>query len=219
MGNPEIVNWLPIIPIERARPTGTTVHALVNRLHNEDLAVVPTETQYALCALATADAAVEAVCRLKGRLGDHPLSAFFRHFDDLRRWGIRVPDHATALAERFWPGPMTLVLPAEGALARRLGSPKSVGVRVSPEPIIRRMLEKLDAPVVATSANPSGASMSVAQENRWLQSLAQVHEILWLRPARYVRKTPSTVVDCTGPVPRQLRAGAISVDDWKGALS
>jgi L-threonylcarbamoyladenylate synthase len=194
------------------------VARLARCLNREQLAVIPTETQYALTADALARRAVEHVRALKGREPQQPFSVFIAETEDLRMWRIRVPHWAECLIDAFWPGPLTLILPATNPVFRILGGAGSVGVRMSPEPIVRLLLARLKRPLIATSANPSGAVLSVAAENRWLAARAQETLLLWARPGRYQRRPPSTVIDCCGRAPKLLRAGAVPASQWRRVL-
>jgi L-threonylcarbamoyladenylate synthase len=138
----------------------------------------------------------------------------------LSTWRIGCPYYARVLASKFWPGPLTLILPTTNPIFKLLGGDgKSAGVRVSPEPIIMMLLHATGKPLVATSANPSGTIMNARDENRWLQEGANKGNFDWAKPARYNRKPASTIVDCTGKVPRELRPGPISKAVWNAALS
>ena len=207
-----------IIPIVRSRPPAGAVTRLGRRLSSGRAVVFPTETQYALSVVATDQEAVRLVRRLKGR-GTKPFSVFVADRMALATWRIRVPDWAISLSLRFWPGPLTLILPTDNPMFRLLGAGVSgVGVRVSSEPIVSALARRLAVPLVATSANPSGAQLSARRENRWLECLAQADEILWARPVRYRRRPASTVIDCTGRKPRLLRDGAISLRECRSCL-
>lgn len=207
-----------IIPIDRVRPRARTLDRLVRVLSSGGLAVIPTETQYALAAVATNQHAVAAVRALKAR-GSKPFSIFVRDYAMLRNLGIPVPPLAGALSLVYWPGPLTLILPTHTPTLRRLGSGRaSVGVRLSSEPLIDSLLARLQLPLIATSANPSGTVMSVTQENRWLARLTASGSVVWARPAQYRQRSASTVIDVSGKNPRQLRAGAISESEWRSVL-
>lgn len=207
-----------VIRFERYNPLRSVIDPLASHLACGRLAVVPTETQYALTADATSAQATARVRAVKGRTVQQPFSVFFADFRVLASWKITCPAWAKPLADAFWPGPLTLVLPTRNPAFRRLGSPSSVGVRVSPEPIVRAMCERLARPLLATSANPSGAVLPPRAENRWLLTGAQNGDFLWLRPTRFPRRQPSTVLDCCGAKPKLIRAGAVSADAWRRVL-
>ncbi|MBI3873028.1 MAG: threonylcarbamoyl-AMP synthase [candidate division Zixibacteria bacterium] len=193
--------------------------ALSRRLQRGLVVVLPTETQYALAADATNKRAVATVRRIKGRPFDQPFSVFLPCTDDLERWGVALPPAAGLLAAAFWPGPLTLLLPTRNPILARLGQRGSIGIRVSSEPIIASLLRALPVPLVATSANPSGRNLDPRDENRWLANRAASGELVWARPGRFIRRQASTIVDCRGPDPRQLRAGPISERQWRAALA
>ncbi|HUU44919.1 MAG TPA: L-threonylcarbamoyladenylate synthase [Acidobacteriota bacterium] len=207
-----------IIPITRRRPSAGAVKCLCRRLSSGNAIVIPTETQYALSVAATDPEAVRLVRCLKGR-GTKPFSIFLADPAALAEWHVQVPLWAAPLMRRFWPGPLTLILPSDNPMFALLGAGGSgVGIRVSSEPIVSVLARRLGVPLVATSANPSGEHLSARRENRWLGSLAQADEILWARPVSYRRRPASTVIDCTGKRPRLLRDGAISVKEWRASL-
>ena len=207
-----------IISFDRYHPPDALVRRVMRHLSVGGLVVLPTETQYALSADALSTAAVSSVRQAKGRTEKRPLSAFFPDRESLDDHGIIVPDYAEKLTSDFWPGPVTLILPARNSALNHLGSVRTVGVRVTPEPLLTALGRRYRRPLVATSANPSGAVLTPAAENRWLARQANDGILLWVRPIRYHRRIPSTVVDCTGKRPRILRAGAVSVDRIQQAL-
>ncbi len=209
-----------IIAIDRSRPGRADIRRLSRVLRNHQAVVLPTETQYALAGDATSRRAIAAVRSIKGRGLTAPFSIFLTGIDDLARWRIECGVPARKLARAFWPGPLTLILPTANPLFKLLGGDgRSVGVRVTPEPIIAMLLKQLQAPLIATSANPSGVALDSRSENTWMESLATGGIITWARPRRYVRKPASTIVDCTGKVPRQIRPGPITKAEWNATLS
>jgi len=207
-----------IIPPQRTKAPPIVVRRIAGHLAKDRLAVLPTETRYALCAVATSRRALEAVRRVKGRAETQPFSIFIDSISRLAEWKIQTTPAAECLIQTFWPGPLTLILPTTNPILRWLGTIKSVGVRFSPQILINQAVAKLGAPLVATSANPSGVVLDNRAENRWLLELAKRGEILWARPKRYHRRPVSTVVDCTGPRIRILRPGGISESQLRTAL-
>jgi L-threonylcarbamoyladenylate synthase len=123
------------------------------------LVAVPTETVYGLAARADSEAAVAAIYRAKGRPDFNPLIV---HVGSQERAGelARLNERAERLIARFWPGPLTLVLPARSgsgiAPAVMAGLP-TLALRMPDHPVMRRLLEELDLPLAAPSANRSGA--------------------------------------------------------------
>lgn len=207
-----------LIRYDRDAPSRALIAALAKQIAAGRPAVIPTETQYALTADATSAGAVETVRAIKGRSANQPFSAFFFNAQSLKKWRVGMPIWVEPLMETFWPGPLTLILPTRNRILNRLGTPGAVGVRVSPEPIVQALLSALNRPLLATSANPSGVILSVRDENNWLADGAECGKFLWARPRRYDRKPSSTVLDCCGPKPKLVRAGAIQTGRWRAVL-
>lgn len=207
-----------VIRFDRQHPPVDLIRILERHLLAGGAAVLPTETQYTLTAIATSKRNVAKVRAIKGRPEKAPFSVFLSDRGVLPRWSIELPEPAELLAEAFWPGPMTLILPTRNPALRRLGGGTTVGIRVSPEPLISKLCHRLGKPLIATSANPSGLVLSAGAENRWLSTQVEVHRMIWARPAMYRRHEISTVLDCTTPQVRALRQGAIPERIWRQAL-
>ncbi len=116
----------------------------------------PTETVYGLGADATSRASVDAVLRLKGRDAERGLSALVTGRPELLRWAPDAPEAALRLAERFWPGPLTIVVPVRGGALEAVATKHGVGFRCSPHPTASALARSARRPVVSTSCNPSG---------------------------------------------------------------
>lgn len=127
--------------------------------------VFPTETFYGLGADALDPAAVERVVALKGRRERNPIALIIADLEMLSAVVAEVPARARRLMDRFWPGPLTLVLPAKRGLPSPLVNDEGgVGVRVSSHPVAGRLASELGRPLTATSANPSGEPPAVTLE-------------------------------------------------------
>ena len=186
------------------------------------LAVLPTETVYGLGARADDPAALARVYATKGRPADHPLIVHIADLDALHAWSADVPFYAARLAERFWPGPLTLVLPRSiRALDAVTGGQDTVALRLSEHPMFRAVLDALardtgdDAiGIAAPSANRfGGVSPTTAQHVvDELGSLLQDGDVILDGGACGVG-VESTIVDCTGDAPVILRPGAVSAND------
>ncbi|MEW5702507.1 MAG: L-threonylcarbamoyladenylate synthase [Candidatus Zixiibacteriota bacterium] len=204
-----------IVSFNRRRPSPGLVARLGDRLLHGGIVIAPTETRYALLADATSAPAVQAVREIKGRSRMLPFSVFVLDVSWCHAWGMRLNTVARHLAGEFWPGPMTLILPVRDfRFALPGGRRGTIGIRVTPEPIVKRLLALMGRPLIATSANPSGRILSCREENRWLSGLVARWGVIWARPRRYVRRDASTVVDCAAAGARQLRAGPISPEQW-----
>jgi L-threonylcarbamoyladenylate synthase len=134
-----------------------SVARAVDALRAGRLVALPTETVYGLAADASDRAAVARVFAAKGRPVDHPLIVHLAGADRLGSWAATVPDAAARLAEAFWPGPLTLVLPRHpSVLPEVTGWRETVAVRVPAHPLALRVLEAFDGGLAAPSANRFG---------------------------------------------------------------
>jgi len=183
-----------------------------------NLVAFPTETVYGLGADACNADAVARVYSVKGRPADHPLIVHVGSMDALGDWAADVPAYAIALARDFWPGPMTLIM-NRSALAGDFvtGGQDTVGVRVPDHAVALGLLLSFaqigGKGIAAPSANRFGnVSPTTAQavEDELSEFLADADQILDGGPCQV--GVESTIIDCTGDVPRILRPGAVTAE-------
>jgi L-threonylcarbamoyladenylate synthase len=180
------------------------------------LVAFPTETVYGLGADACNAEAVARIYSVKGRPADHPLIVHIASIDALGDWADDVPGYAISLARDFWPGPMTLVVKrSELAADFVTGGQDTVGVRVPDHPVALGLLLSFwqigGKGVAAPSANRFGnVSPTIAQavSNELGDYLATGDQIL--DGGACDVGVESTIIDCTGDVPKILRPGAIT---------
>ena len=186
------------------------------------LAALPTETVYGLGARADLPQAIARVYATKGRPADHPLIVHIANAGGLAAWAARVPDYAHALADRFWPGPLTLVVERSARAGDFVtGGQDTVAVRVPAHPTVSEVLAILgelsgdhDIGVAAPSANrfgrvsPTTARHVVAARGDLLGA-----DDVVLDGGPSTVGLESTIVDCTGDRPAILRPGLISRED------
>ena len=180
------------------------------------LVAFPTETVYGLGADACNADAVARVYSVKGRPADHPLIVHVASMDALGDWAEQVPEYAISLARDFWPGPMTLIMKrSELAGDFVTGGQDTVGVRVPDHAVALGLLLAFaqigGKGVAAPSANRFGnVSPTTAQavEDELSEYLADADQILDGGPCQV--GVESTIIDCTGAVPKILRPGAIT---------
>jgi L-threonylcarbamoyladenylate synthase len=180
------------------------------------LVAFPTETVYGLGADACNAEAVARIYSVKGRPADHPLIVHIASMDGLGDWADDVPEYAISLARDFWPGPMTLVVKRSGLAGDFVtGGQDTVGVRVPDHPVALGLLEAFvragGKGVAAPSANRFGnVSPTTAQavSDELADYLADGDQILEGGPCDV--GVESTIIDCTGDVPKILRPGAIT---------
>jgi L-threonylcarbamoyladenylate synthase len=180
------------------------------------LVTFPTETVYGLGADACNADAVARIYSVKGRPADHPLIVHIASIDGLGDWADDVPGYAISLARDFWPGPMTLVVKRSGLAGDFVtGGQDTVGVRVPNHPVALGLLEAFERAggkgVAAPSANRFGnVSPTTAQavSDELGDYLADGDQIL--DGGACDVGVESTIIDCTGDVPKILRPGAIT---------
>ena len=182
-----------------------------------DLVAFPTEPVYGLGADATNSKAVARIYSVKGRPNDHPLIVHIASMDRMGDWASDVPEYAIALAQSFWPGPMTLILKrSELAGDFITGGQDSVGVRVPDHVVALALLEAFERSggkgVAAPSANRFG-HVSPTTTAAVIEELGDYlsKDDLVLDGGACVVGVESTIVDCTGAAPSVLRPGAINV--------
>jgi L-threonylcarbamoyladenylate synthase len=182
-----------------------------------EVVAFPTETVYGLGADATSAAAVEKVYAAKRRPADNPAIVHVLGVDDLVRIAGDVPAEARVLAARHWPGPLTLVLPAAGDVARAVGRGLgTVGVRAPAHPVARALLALAGVPVAAPSANLSGRPSPTTAGHVLRDLGGRVPLILDGGPCRV--GVESTVLDLSGGEPVVLRPGAVTRAQIEAAL-
>ncbi len=169
---------------------------------------LPTETYYALAADAFHEAALERVAALKGRSPDKPLLVLIAHRAMVAQVALDLSPLAAILMERFWPGPLTLILPARPGLSRWLtAGTGTIGVRLSSHPLARDLPARYGRPVTGTSANRSGMP-PLRQAGEMAQEFGREVDIILAGPP-CPGGPASTIVDLTRQPPRLVRAGPI----------
>ncbi|MFQ5872801.1 MAG: L-threonylcarbamoyladenylate synthase [Dehalococcoidia bacterium] len=184
----------------------------VEVLRQGGLVAYPTDTLYGLGAHAFLKEAVDRVYAAKGRQGQKAVPLLLSSTQDLRLVADKVPELAVALANRFWPGALTLVVRCSAVVPRQVtGGGNKVAVRVPGHPVPRELVRRLEAPITGTSANRSGGANPVSADDVRAQLGTLVDVIIDGGPCPGDR--PSTVVDVTGERPVLVREGVVSRDD------
>jgi L-threonylcarbamoyladenylate synthase len=191
---------------------------VMDHLKAGGLLAYPTETVYGLGCLLREDA-LEVLAALKGGRESKPFLLLISSPAEAPNL-IWTPA-AQKLSERFWPGPLTLALPAhtQAYPARVVSKDGTVAVRVTPHPGLQRLLQRLGQPITSTSANSPGdpPATSVTEVERLLTNAPAARTLILdggtLQPA-----LPSTVVDCSVDPPRVVRRGAVSIEELRSVL-
>lgn len=195
--------------VDPAHPYGDAIEEAARILRGGGLVAFPTETVYGLGANALDEAAIQKIYATKGRPAYNPLIVHVGTTEAAQALVTRWPDAAGFLASRFWPGPLTIVLPKRPHIPDLVTAGlQTVAVRVPHHPVALSLLRTANVPVAAPSANPYTRISPTTAEHVRLGLGSGVDLILDGGP------TPvgieSTVVDMTGEQPRLLRPGTIS---------
>src|SRR5262249_33780203 len=143
--------------IRAVRARQDEIDAAVRALRDGDLVAFPTETVYGLGANAADPEAVQKIFDAKGRPTTHPVIVHLDSQKYLHRWVRKVPDTAAKLAERFWPGPLTMVMPRAAKVHDLVtGGQKTIAVRVPSHPMAQQLLTAFGGGIAAPSANRYG---------------------------------------------------------------
>ena len=187
-----------------------SIHRALEILQAGGLVAFPTDTVYGVGALAFDGKAVESIYKAKDRPIEKAIPVLVGDAEDINKVASEVPLMAKKLAIRFWPGPLTIVVPKNLSLPDSVSATNTVGVRV-PDHIVARSVLRAAGPMAVTSANISGQpSPSTAQE-----VFAQLNGriALILDGGKTPGGVPSTLVDCSGSQPVIVREGPITFDE------
>jgi L-threonylcarbamoyladenylate synthase len=184
-------------------------------LYSGGLVAFPTDTVYGVGALAFDGKAVESIYTAKERPVEKAIPVLIGDREDLSQVAEEIPLFAARLSARFWPGPLTVLVPKKPALPEVVSANPAVGVRV-PDHEVARTLLRLSGPLAVTSANRSSQpSPTTAQEV--LQQLGGRIALI-LDGGRTPGGIPSTLVDCMGTEIQILREGPITMEQLLNAI-
>ncbi len=195
-------------------PDETSVRRAADALLNGETVALPTDTIYGLCALAENPAAIEALYKAKNRGEEKGAPVLIGELAHLASLTDRIPQKAQALINEFWPGPLTLILPARAELSPFLSESGGIAVRF-PAQALCQAIARAAGPFAATSANRPGEPP--------LRDAAAVEEAFGDRLSLILDggpcgdSAPSTVVDARGHALKLLREGLLSFDRVKAA--
>jgi L-threonylcarbamoyladenylate synthase len=199
------------------RATQVEIETAVQALRDGDLVAFPTETVYGLGANAQNPAAVRKIFEAKGRPRTHPVIVHLDSPRFLHRWVREVPENATKLAERFWPGPLTMVLPRATSVHDIVtGGQDTVAIRVPSHPMAQQLLTAFGGGIAAPSANRYGR-LSPTRAEHVRDELGDVVKVV-LDGGESQIGLESTIVFCEGSSVRLLRPGAVTAGQIRGVV-
>jgi len=194
-----------------------SIDAAVTILRAGGLVVFPTETVYGLGADAANAAAVRKIFAAKGRPADHPVIVHLASDRDLTRWASDIPPAVRQLAERFWPGPLTLVVRRAKSVSDEVtGGQDTIGLRVPSHPIAQALLNAFGGGIAAPSANRFG-HISPTTVRHVREELGDRVDLILDGGACEVG-IESTIVDVSGGTPVLLRPGRVSEEEIEAVL-
>jgi len=200
--NTEII---PAAEIQRALKT----------LQHGGIVAFPTDTVYGLGALAFDNPAIESIYTAKDRPIEKAIPILIGDLSDLDQAAVNIPDMAFRFAARFWPGPLTCIVPKKPTLPPAISATLTVAVRIPNHPDALALL-RAAGPMAVTSANLSGQASPVTAQAVYEQLQGRIPLIL--DGGQTPGGTPSTLVDCTGESPKILREGPILLEELLSAL-
>lgn len=198
-------------------PSDPRISDAAEIIRSGGLVAFPTETVYGLGANALDPDAVRRIFSAKGRPADNPLIAHISEFEEIRRLVSALPPEAELLAEKFWPGPLTIILPVAPSVPKEVtaGLP-TVGVRLPANDIARALIKESGVPIAAPSANSSGKPSPTTAMHVYDDMCGRIEAVL--DGGRSGVGVESTIVSLAGGTPKLLRPGGISLEQLESLL-
>ena len=187
----------------------------LNILQSGGIIAFPTDTVYGLGALAFDADAINSIYIAKNRPIEKAIPILIGDLSDLDKVASDIPNMALRFASRFWPGPLTCIVPKKETLPLAVSATSTVAVRI-PDHIDARALLRAAGPMAVTSANISGGQNPSSAQEVYDQLSGRISLIL--DGGKTQGGIPSTLVDCTGEKPLILREGLISLDELLAVL-
>ena len=201
-----------VLDVKDPHSRGDAISKAATILQNGGLVAFPTETVYGLGANALNEKAVKSIFAAKGRPADNPLMVHISTWEEALPLVSSFPEIARLLAEKFWPGPLTMVLPVSSAVPKVVTAGlDTVGIRLPANEYAREMIRTAGVPVAAPSANVSGSPSPTSAEHVYHDLAGKIDLILDGGSCEV--GVESTVLDLAGPVPVILRPGGTPVEE------
>ena len=191
---------------------GNNIQIAYNLLTNNKLVAIPTETVYGLAANAFNADAVLKIYQTKNRPQFNPLIIHSNAIERFENWGLTIPSEVKILAKHFWPGPITFIIPANNNIPEIVtAGTGAVAIRVPNHHLTLKLLEKLDFPLAAPSANPSGFISPTSPQHVAYQLGNKVDYIL--DGGNCIVGVESTIISFLENEPKILRYGGLAVEE------
>jgi len=206
------------LPFQTPQEIAASLPVVIEHLKRDGLIAYPTETVYGFGGAAT-PAAVERLRELKRRDPDKPFLLLVADADQVS--SVEWTSQARTVAEIFWPGPLTIVLPAapDGPSAHVRADDGTVALRASPHEAVRAIIEAFGAPITSSSANaPRHAAARSCDEACEALTKLEATDVIMLDGGTLAHSPPSTVITFEDGIVRVKRQGAISTDEIRDRL-
>ena len=197
----------------------TQIDTAANILKNGGVVGIPTETVYGLAADALNGEAVAKIFKAKGRPMDNPLIVHIADFSDITRFDLvsEIPESAKALAEAFWPGPLTMIMKRTDVVPKEVSAGlDTVAVRFPAHPVAQAVIKAADTPLAAPAANLSGSPSPTTARHVLNDMDGRIDAVLDGGSSEV--GVESTVITLAAEVPRVLRPGGITVEMLREVL-
>lgn len=197
--------------------TQTDLKIAAEILENGGLVSIPTETVYGLAANALDGEAVKKIFEAKGRPSDNPLIVHISNIKMLNQLVKEIPENARKLISEFWPGPLTVILPAKSIVPREVSAGLStVAIRMPNHPVAIDLIDKCGFPLAAPSANLSGSPSPTSSKHVVDDLDGKIDAII--DGGKCSVGLESTVITFTTKTPRILRPGGITKDQISSVI-
>lgn len=206
-----------IVSVEKNNIDQEIIKEAAKIINDGGLVVFPTETVYGIGADALNDLAVDKIFKAKGRPGDNPLIVHISSMEELNLLVSEIPENAKKLADRFWPGPMTMILKKSSIMSDKITAGlDTVAVRLPENEIALELIKISQKPIAAPSANTSGKP-SPTEASHVIEDLMGKVDMIIDGGNTFIG-LESTVVDMTTDIPMILRPGKITKEDIESVL-
>lgn len=188
-------------------------------IRNGGLVAMPTETVYGLAANALSGSAVSSIFTAKGRPSDNPLIVHISEIEDIEKFGLvrEFPEKAKKLAERFWPGPLTIIMPKSDSIPEEVTAGlDSLAIRLPSHPAARTLISMAGCPLAAPSANLSGSPSPTTARHVMNDMDGRIDAIIDGGDSEVGLE--STVITLCTDVPTLLRPGGVTVEELREVL-
>jgi tRNA threonylcarbamoyl adenosine modification protein (Sua5/YciO/YrdC/YwlC family) len=206
-----------IVQVSAESPSADLLKYAAEKLTHGEVVAIPTDTVYGLAADPFNLSAVEEIFKVKGRPEERALPILVNSLDQAMLLAREVPRNFLRLAERFWPGALTLVVDASHRLPLKVtANTGRIALRWPRSEVVGRLIEEFDGPLTGTSANLSGSPACTSAEQVYAQLGDRLNLIVDAGEAR--AGVPSTIVELHADTWKILREGAISRSEIEEAL-